>query len=155
MASSPSPQSDATDQADFEGALRAFQSTVPQTDSQLPDHEQIRQGLSLSQLDALVTALDLDQTFLQNVLGISVRTLRRRRMQGQDLTAAASDRLWRLLHIWKRSRRAFTSDEAARIWLKAPHGLLGGEAPLEHLDTPPGLREVEDLLTTLGETGAA
>jgi putative toxin-antitoxin system antitoxin component (TIGR02293 family) len=89
------------------------------------------------------------------VLGISVRTLQRRRRQGQDLTAATSDHRWRLLHIWQCSRCAFPSGEAARTWLRAPHGLLGGETPLEHLETQPGLREVENLLTTLDETGAA
>jgi len=32
---------------------------------------------------------------------------------------------------------------------------LDGETPLQRLDTEPGLREVEDLLTTIDETGAA
>jgi len=148
-----------TNQDDFEEALRSFRSARAQTSDAPPgappDIERVRNGLGMDELDAVVDALDLDQTALQDVLGISVRTLQRRRKQGDPLTAAASDRLWRLLHIWRRSRTAFASDDAARTWLKTPHGLLGGETPLERLDTEPGLREVEDLLTTLDETGAA
>lgn len=106
-------------------------------------------------LDAAIDALNLDQSAVESVLDISVRTLQRRRKQGSDLTPAESDRLWRLLHVWARSQAAFASDDAARTWLKTPHGLLGGETPLERLDTEPGLREVEDLLTTLDETNAA
>jgi hypothetical protein len=34
-------------------------------------------------------------------------------------------------------------------------GVLGGESPVERLDTEPGLREVEDMLTVIDETGAA
>ena len=144
-----------TNQDDFEEALRSFRSARAQTSDAPPDIERVRNGLGMAELDAVVDALDLDQTALQDVLGISVRTLQRRRKRGNALTAAASDRLWRLLHIWQRSRTAFASDDAARTWLKTPHGLLGGETPLERLDTEPGLREVEDLLTTLDETGAA
>jgi len=155
MSPSTTVQRQSADQRYFEDALRAFQSTVATTATLPPGREQVRQGLGLAELDAVVEALNLDQSDLQDVLGISVRTLQRRRKQDQALTAAESDRLWRLLHIWQRSCRAFASDEAARTWLKTPHGLLSGETPLERLDTEPGLREVEDLLTTIDETGAA
>jgi putative toxin-antitoxin system antitoxin component (TIGR02293 family) len=155
MPSSPTPSPPSADQDAFEDALRTFQSTPAYEPEAPPDIDRVREGLGLAELDAVVEALDLDQPALQDVLGISVRTLQRRRKQGDALTAAESDRLWRLLHIWQRSRTAFASDESARTWLKTPHGLLGGETPLERLDTEPGLREVEDLLTTLDETGAA
>lgn len=144
-----------TQQNEFESALRSFRSARAEAGDAPPDIERVRKGLGMAVLDAVFGALDLEQSAVENVLGISVRTLQRRRKQGKDLTSAESDRLWRLLHIWDRSRTAFASDDAARTWLKTPHGLLGGETPLERLDTEPGLREVEDLLTTVDETGAA
>ncbi|NBB74821.1 MAG: DUF2384 domain-containing protein [Bacteroidetes bacterium] len=155
MPTSTTTSPPSADQDAFEDALRTFQSTPAYEPEAPPDIERVREGLGLAELDAVVDALGLDQPALQDVLGISVRTLQRRRKQGDALTAAESDRLWRLLHIWQRSRAAFSADEAARTWLKTPHGLLGGETPLERLDTEPGLREVEDLLTTIDETGAA
>jgi putative toxin-antitoxin system antitoxin component (TIGR02293 family) len=80
----------------------------------------------------------------------------RRRKGDQRLTAAESDRLWRLLHIFDLALEAFGErEEAARTWLTTPHPLLQGETPLERLDTEPGLREVEDMLTVIDETAAA
>lgn len=155
MSTSTPTSPPSADQGAFEDALRTFQSTPAYASEAPPDIERVREGLGLAELDAIVEALDLGQSALQEVLGISVRTLQRRRKQGDALTAAESDRLWRLLHIWNRSRTAFASDDAARTWLKTPHGMLGGETPLERLDTEPGLREVEDLLTTIDETNAA
>jgi putative toxin-antitoxin system antitoxin component (TIGR02293 family) len=144
-----------TNQDDFEDALQAFRSGGDQTSEAPPDIERVRNGLGMAELDAVVDALNLSQSDVQDVIDISVRTLQRRRKQGKALTPAESDRLWRLLHIWAKSRVAFASESSARQWLKAPHGLLNGETPLERLDTEPGLREVEDLLTTLDETNAA
>jgi len=144
-----------TNQDAFEEALRTFRATHPHGEDTPPGIERVRKGLGIAVLDAVVDVLDMHPSDVQDVLGISVRTLQRRRKQDQDLTPGESDRLWRLLHIWRRSQAAFASDDAARTWLKTPHGLLGGETPLERLDTEPGLREVEDLLTTLDETNAA
>jgi len=153
MSAASTPQR--TEQDAFEEALRAHGSTRPQAEEVPPGIERVRKGLSMTVLDRVVDRLDLEQAALEDVLGISVRTLQRRRKQGKDLTPTESDRLWRLLHIWRRTQAAFASNETARIWLKTPHGLLGGETPLERLDTEPGLREVEDLLTTIHETNAA
>jgi putative toxin-antitoxin system antitoxin component (TIGR02293 family) len=60
-----------------------------------------------------------------------------------------------LLHVWTRAIDALGTDAAARTWLTTPHSLLDGEAPIERLDTEPGLRMVEDMLTVIDETGAA
>ena len=155
MSTSTTPAPPSADQDAFEDALRTFQSTSAYAPEAPPDTDRVRKGLGMGVLDAVFEALNLDQSDVQDVLDISVRTLQRRRKQGKDLTPAESDRLWRLLHIWERSRTAFASDDAARTWLKTPHGLLDGETPLERLDTEPGLREVEDLLTTIDETNAA
>jgi putative toxin-antitoxin system antitoxin component (TIGR02293 family) len=153
MSSAATPQP--TQQDDFERALRSFRSGRAEAGDAPPNIERIREGLGMEEMDEVAHALNLSQSDLEGVLDLSVRTLQRRRKQGKGLTPVESDRLWRLLHIWTRSRSAFASEDAARTWLKTPHGLLDGETPLQRLDTEPGLREVEDLLTTIDETGAA
>jgi len=40
----------------------------------------------------------------------------------------------------------FDSPAAARTWLRTPHGLLGGESPLEHMDTTVGMAAVKTML---------
>lgn len=139
-----------------------------------PEAERVRSGLPLSLLDDIKETVGLGWDQLEGVLGTSARTLQRRRQRGEDLTPAESDRLWRLLHVWHLATQALGTDEAARVWLTEPHALLGSggsseegssehgssqhgspEAPLSRLDTEPGLREVEDMLTVIDETTAA
>lgn len=121
-----------------------------------PGTDRVRSGLAPSLLGDVKKTVGLGWSDLADVIGVSARTLQRRRERSEPLTPAESDRLWRLLHVWDRATEAFGSDEdAARRWLAASHGLLNGESPLEHLDTEPGLREVEDMLTVIDETGAA
>ena len=45
--------------------------------------------------------------------------------------------------------------EAAVRWLTTSKSLLGGESPLQHTDTGPGAREVEDMLYAIEFTTAA
>lgn len=58
----------------------------------------------------------------------------------------ASDRLVRLAEIVAWARHALDSPAAARTWLRMPHGLLGGESPLEHTDTTVGMAAVKTML---------
>lgn len=150
----PSPPSRRSQEA-FEQALRAHLSARMPSGSAAPGTDRVRSGLDFDVLDAVKEAIGLGWDALEGILGVSARTLQRRRRRGEDLTPTESDRLWRLLHIWQRSTEAFGSEDVARTWLKTPHGLLGGETPLERLDTEPGLREVEDILTVIDETAAA
>jgi putative toxin-antitoxin system antitoxin component (TIGR02293 family) len=152
----PAPANSALPRADqdaFEDALRTFRSTS--TGEPSPGTCQAHDRLGVDDVDVVKKKLVLDQSLLKDVLGVSVCNLQCRRKEAKDLTPLESDRLSRLLHIGIRSLRAFASDASARSWLKTPHGLLDGETPLQRLDTEPGLREVEDLLTTIDETGAA
>lgn len=161
MPSAPSkrPPSQETSQEAFEEGLRDH--LADQTGAQkssrpsVPAADRVRSGLAPSVLSDIKEIVGLGWEDLEGVLGVSARTLQRRRERSENLTPAESDRLWRLLHIWHRATEALGSEDAARRWLAAPHDLLGGDSPLERLDTEPGLREVEDMLTVIDETGAA
>lgn len=122
----------------------------------VPDVDEVRRGLDLATLDELRVRLGLSQETMELLLGTSIRTLQRRRKGENRLTPVESDRLWRILHVMDRALRAFEGDEAsARTWLLTPKPILAGESPLQRLDTEPGLREVEDMLTVIDETSAA
>jgi putative toxin-antitoxin system antitoxin component (TIGR02293 family) len=140
----------------FEKALRKHLERREQIDTAVPDFEQVRRGVELAALDAIRDRLGLSQETLERTLSVSTRTLQRRRNAEYRLTPAESDRLWRLLHVFELALEAFEQNEdAARSWLTTPKALLSGETPLDRLDTEPGLREVEDMLTVIDETGAA
>ncbi len=145
-----------TRQAAFEEGLREHLASRREAASDVPGVSGVRNGLSLAALDQIKERLGLSREAFERTLRVSVRTLQRRRKSGEHLTPAESDRLWRLLHVWRRAVEAFAGDEAAaRTWLTEPKTLLSGETPLERLDTEPGLREVEDMLTVIDETAAA
>lgn len=139
----------------FQKHLRSHLAHRRERRSAVPDADGVRRGLSFDALDEVQETLGLSREALGRVLHVSARTLSRRRKRGDSLTPAESDRLWRLLHTWDRAADAFESKESARIWLTEPKAMLGGETPLQRLDTEPGLREVEDMLTVIDETAAA
>lgn len=120
-----------------------------------PRPSEVRGGLRVEQADEVRGSLGLSKEAMERLLGSSARTVQRRRERGEALSPSESDRLWRLLFVRERAREAFGSDESATLWLTNPHPLLGGETPVDRLDTEPGLREVEDMLTVVGETSAA
>ncbi|MEM8548695.1 MAG: antitoxin Xre-like helix-turn-helix domain-containing protein [Pseudomonadota bacterium] len=110
---------------------------------------EIRQGLAYSALDEVARTLALTQDVLLRVLGISERTLQRRRRNGQ-LSSAESDRLWRFVHIYQVALPAFENQQADAVaWLTTPNDRLGGDTPVAHLDTEPGMRLVEQMLTSI------
>jgi putative toxin-antitoxin system antitoxin component (TIGR02293 family) len=115
----------------------------------------VRSGLRVEQADEVRDALGLSPDAMERLLGSSTRTVQRRRERGEALSPSESDRLWRLLFIRSRANEALGSEAGARLWLTSPHPLLGGETPVQRLDTEPGLREVEDMLTVIDETAAA
>lgn len=143
------------DQSTFEADLREHLASLSAPRPAAPDVYRVREGLDFATLDALRERLGLSLDELERTLHVSARTLQRRRKAEHRLSPAESDRLWRLLHVFDLALAAFEHDEqTARAWLTTPKSVLEGETPLERLDTEPGLREVEDMLTVIGETAA-
>jgi len=105
----------------------------------------VRSGLPYAALEHVREHLDASDDLLARALGISSRTLSRRRETG-TLTTDESDRLVLLAEIVVLARQALDSAEAARDWLRTPHSILGGESPLDHMDTVAGMNEVKTML---------
>lgn len=106
----------------------------------------VRKGLPANSLTALAEKLDLGSTVLSRKLGIPQRTLTRRLSQKSRLTAAESDRTVRLARVYANAVEMIGDEEKAVEWLRTPNRALGGERPLDQLDTDVGAREVEDIL---------
>ena len=114
--------------------------------------EDIREGVPFSRLEAVSGKLGLTQETQARVLGMSMRTLQRRRKSGR-LNAAESDRFGRLERLYQRALCAFDDDEEeARYWLTTPKRAFEGETPIEHLDTEPGARAAEEMLIVIDQT---
>ena len=105
----------------------------------------VRAGLPYAAVEQVQDHLEVPDDRLARALGISPRTLSRRRESG-TLTTDESDRLVLLAEIVGLARQAFDSAEAAREWLSEPHSMLGGESPLDHMDTVAGIEEIKKML---------
>lgn len=106
---------------------------------------QIRAGLQFAALEAVQRRYRIPLAQLQVLLGISDRTLARRRVQ-KVLSKAESDRLYRLARVAARAEEVLGSSEITARWLKEPQPVFSAETPLALLDTDEGAQMVSDLL---------
>ena len=106
----------------------------------------VRKGLPAGSVPALAVKLDMGNTDLSRKLGIPQRTLTRRLSQRSRLTAAESDRTVRFARVYAHAVEMIGDEKKAVDWLRTPNRALGGERPLDQLDTDLGARTVEDIL---------
>jgi putative toxin-antitoxin system antitoxin component (TIGR02293 family) len=106
----------------------------------------IRKGLPAVSITALAARLHIGNSVLSRKLGIPQRTLTRRLSQALLLTPAESDRTVRMARVYANAIEMIGDGEKAIAWLNTPNRALGGERPLDQLDTDTGARMVEDIL---------
>jgi putative toxin-antitoxin system antitoxin component (TIGR02293 family) len=108
--------------------------------------KRLRSGLSMSALDALRAWMGVPMRELAQAVGISERTLSRRRKEGERLGVGESDRVLRLARLCEMAASALGRAESGAEFMRSKHRLLGGETPAEHAQTNPGAHEVERIL---------
>jgi putative toxin-antitoxin system antitoxin component (TIGR02293 family) len=106
----------------------------------------VRTGLPSASVSTLASRLDLGNNVLSAKLGIPQRTLTRRLSQRSPLTPAESDRTVRMARVVAAAVELIGSHDSAIQWLQTPNRALGGDSPLDLLDTDTGARMVEDVL---------
>jgi putative toxin-antitoxin system antitoxin component (TIGR02293 family) len=106
----------------------------------------VRNGLPANSVTALAEKLHLSNSVLSRTLGIPQRTLTRRLTEGTPLTPAESDRTVRMARVYANAIEMLGGEEIAIQWLGTPNRALGGERPLDLLDTLTGVRMVDDIL---------
>jgi putative toxin-antitoxin system antitoxin component (TIGR02293 family) len=113
--------------------------------------KQIHRGFPVVVIEKLAEELELSQQALLKVARIAPATLTRRRNSAAGLLSPGeSDRIYRIAAIYRSALQLFEGDgDAARGWLGEPAKALGGNTPLQHLDTEAGAAEVSDLIGRL------
>src|SRR5881394_1370058 len=89
---------------------------APRSDADL--REAIRAGFPYRAVEEVMHSTGLTLSELASALGISLRSLQRRR--GGRLAFAESDRLYRLARIFALASRYLGNQELAKRWLKRP-----------------------------------
>ncbi|HXG70186.1 MAG TPA: antitoxin Xre/MbcA/ParS toxin-binding domain-containing protein [Gemmatimonadaceae bacterium] len=108
----------------------------------------IRGGLPYRAFDRVRERLQLSLPEAAAVLNVPLRTLARRRIE-KKLAADESDRLYRLARVAAHAVDVLGTDEKVAAWFRRSNRALGGESPLQILDTDLGTRQVEDVLGRL------
>jgi len=108
----------------------------------------IRKGLPVSSVLHMATSLRAAESDLLPIIGMSDRTLQRRRKENKPLDPVESDRLYRLAKVYARAIDVFENEEVALDWLKARNRALG-DVPVMLLDTEAGTGMVERVLTRI------
>lgn len=111
----------------------------------------VRDGLPLASLDALTERLTDDprsRRDLQNRV-VPRSTRYRREKQGERLEAEESQRLQRLAHLVALAEEVWQDSEDAREFLTTAQPSLGGDRPVDLIETDLGVRRVEELLTRM------
>ncbi|MGD0488024.1 MAG: antitoxin Xre/MbcA/ParS toxin-binding domain-containing protein [Syntrophorhabdales bacterium] len=114
----------------------------------------IRKGMPWATLYHVKKTFDLPDEALARIIGVSLRTVARRRSVSQKgnepttkrLSPVESDRLYRFARIVALAEDVFESREDAIEWLNSKQHGLGGAIPINMLQTDAGSREVEELL---------
>jgi putative toxin-antitoxin system antitoxin component (TIGR02293 family) len=109
----------------------------------------IRKGIPYAKVRLVKTALNLTDNEFADYLGISLRTLQRKRDSHKALSIPESDRLYRMAKIYALAVIVLEDEEMARKWLHRPQRGLGGKVPIQVIQTEAGAQEVEDLLEKL------
>jgi putative toxin-antitoxin system antitoxin component (TIGR02293 family) len=116
------------------------------TDADLIDA--VRRGLPAKTLDSVFSELAQErvpQSTVYRLIG-SDRTLQRKRTNNKPLSALESDRLARLARILVRAEQAIGDASRGRKWLVQRNRALGGQRPLDLLDSDTGTLAVERTL---------
>ncbi len=113
----------------------------------LEQRQQIREGMQADIIDRVAKSLlhVPVQTLLAS-LGLPSSTILRKIAREERLSPAESDRVARVLYVFRLAIDVFENEALAAEWMQLPHAELGGLRPLEVLDSQPGYDRVRDLL---------
>ena len=112
-----------------------------------------REGMSTDDVDRILESGRLSLVELDR-LAVPRKTLAHRRILG-CLTLEQSDRVRRLMRMILEAEYTFGDNAKAHTWLRRPSKLLGGETPLDRLDTDAGTKQIETLLERIAHGIAA
>lgn len=113
----------------------------------------LREGLQVSVLKGLRDSWGLTIMELAGSLAIPKSTLMRMMEAGKRMSAADSDRVYRLASILAQAEECLGDRTAAKVWMRQTNHALGGFTPLRAIETAIGTRQVEQVLGRIAYGG--
>lgn len=104
-------------------------------------HDRTLAGISYECADYIKELLRLNDSELASLMGISQKTLDRRKGQ-ERLESSESERILRAFRAFTKVLQVFRSEEKARSWLTREQIQLGERKPVDLLQTDTGVEQV-------------
>lgn len=108
----------------------------------------ILDGFPFGVFESVQKEIRLSHKQLSRFLGISTRTLTRRKIKNH-FNSVESNLLYRIARVLVCAVTVFGDIEKAIVWLKRPNRGLDGEIPFNLLNTDIGSQQVEDVLNRI------
>jgi len=109
----------------------------PRGIDQLSYHQAATEGASYALAETVRNEMDISKGTLSNLAGITPKTLKEREKKNL-LKPSEVDRLLRVFRVILAARDTLGSSEDMQSWLKREQMFLGGEIPLDLLQTESG-----------------
>ncbi len=107
----------------------------------------VRKGFPASVSDRIKEYFAVTDAEIAKVVGVSKRTILRKRGKKEILSSWESDRYSRLISILSLATEVFQGDrESAIEWMRMPQTGLGEQKPIDLIEIEAGENEVKDLL---------
>lgn len=117
----------------------------------LDAHFMLEAGIPNRAVDHLAHSLKvMGQEFIEQAIGISLRTLQRKEKKPQELLShEQAGRAWQFAELLAKATVVFGAQNEAEQWFERPAIGLNQKRPIDLLTTPAGVKVVEDHLERL------
>lgn len=112
-------------------------------------HAIVKRGISSRTLTPLGEYLGLGKGAVAAYLDLDRVTATRKAAKDEMLPTHAAESMLRLLELDRFAEETFETAEEAATWLRKPHPMLDGEAPLECAKSGYGAQRVKDILVAV------
>jgi putative toxin-antitoxin system antitoxin component (TIGR02293 family) len=116
-------------------------------------HRIVKRGVSSRLLEPLAQYLGLGTGEVAEYLGMVRRAALRKASSDEILPLHAAESMLRLLELHRLAEDTFETSHEADAWMRKPHPMLEGEAPLDCVKSAFGAQRVKDMLLALKHGG--
>jgi putative toxin-antitoxin system antitoxin component (TIGR02293 family) len=121
----------------------------------LPAIRRIREGIGAEILRSASSFFDVSHLRIQQIAQVSGSTAARLEKANARIDPAATERVYRMAAVTRLAADVFENEGAAIAWMRQPNRGLGGNAPLDLMDTEPGAASVRLVLNAIATGGVA
>lgn len=109
----------------------------------------VKVGIPSRSLTPLSEYLGLGKGAVAAYLDLDRATATRKEAKDELLPTYAAESMLRLLELDGLAKETFETPEEAAAWMREPHAMLGGEAPIECAKSGFGAQRVRDILVAI------